>query len=99
MTEPKPGSSPKTPVWTAEVPYKPTDLDKLMDVINVLSKIVALGYTLMAAWQVAKMLNPPLQVKQDMFIAALKQKLAKPTGGLPELSNSDRAELYDFLRG
>ena len=99
MTQPTPGSTPKHPVWVADVPYTPTAADRLVDVLNVTAKIITVAYTLMCAWEVAKALNPPLKVKQDIAIAALKQKFAKAVDTLPELTNDDRAELYDFLRG
>lgn len=99
MTDPKPGSSPKTPVWTAEVPYQQTNLEHLAEALNMAARIIGVAYTVMCAWQVAKALNPPLQVKQDMAIAALKQRFAKVADELPELANADRAAIYDDLRG
>jgi hypothetical protein len=99
MSEPIPGSGPKSPVWVADVPHVPTTAERVSEAITVAARIVGLVYTLMTAWQVAKMLNPPLQVKQDLAIAALKQKFAKIVDELPELANEDRAAIYNDLRG
>ena len=41
MSEPRPGSTPERPVWTAEVPYKPTGIDNLMDALTVAMKLIS----------------------------------------------------------
>lgn len=69
-----------------------------MTALNVAARIITVAYTLMTAWEVAKALNPPLKVKQDMFIAAVKQRFTRPADVLPELSHADRAAIYDATR-
>ena len=91
-----PGADPRHPLWTRE---SQGASQAMIERIELGTKIILLAYTCMAAWQMAKMLNPPLKVKQDMLMASIKQRVREPAGELPELTNADRAALYDDLRG
>jgi hypothetical protein len=90
-----PGASEDTPVWFRETTG---GNDRMLRNLDLAIKVVVFAYTLMSAWQIAKMLNPPLQVKQDMAVRALRLRLARPSGELPELSHADRAAIYDDTR-
>lgn len=93
----EPGSSPARPVWTREVTIR---RDELIKDIDLAMKIIGAVYTLYAVWQVAKILNPPLRVKEELVIAAVKRRFGKPPAiTLPPLTNADRAALYNDLRG
>ena len=92
----QPGISRDQPVWTREAGDR---TDELIRAIDLGMKIVALGYTLMTAWQVAKLLNPQLKVHEEILIAAVRQRFAKTVADkLPELTNADRAAIYDATR-
>jgi hypothetical protein len=91
-----PGSAPEHPLWNKEVPDRYHDLVRNLEVIG---KVIGTVYLLMAAWKVATVLNPPLKVKQDMAVAAVKRAFSRPgAAGLPELSNADRRAIHDFTR-
>jgi hypothetical protein len=93
----RPGSAPNVPLWSRQVPEK---YDALMRNLELAGKIVGTAYLLLAAWKVATVLNPPLRVKQDLVIAAVRRRLAPPPrpDSLPPLTNADRAAIYDFTR-
>lgn len=92
----RPGASPDRPVWTAEAH---SGAERAVGVIDLVVKAIMLAYALAAAWQVAKALSPPLQVRQDLALAALRARFAKaPPGRLPELPAGAARSLYDDTR-
>jgi hypothetical protein len=92
----RPGASPDSPVWTAEARG---GAEKAVGVIDLAVKAIMLVYTLAAAWQVAKALNPPLQVRQDIAVAALRARFARPPlERLPELPAGAARPIYDDTR-
>jgi hypothetical protein len=69
--------------------------------LEVTADIAMLIYTLMMAWNVAKILNPPLQVREDLLIARIKilvKGLRSDVEDLPDLTVSQAAELHNDLR-
>jgi len=68
-------------------------------VLDLAVKAIMLVYTLAAAWQVAKALNPPLQVRQDLAVAAVRRRLSRPPPVLlPAAPASALRDLYDDTR-
>lgn len=93
------GGSPRRPFWTAEVRTGP---DKAVSALDLAAKAIMLAYALIAAWQVAKALNPPLQVRQDLVIARIRAKMAMARKSaelqLAELPAGAARPLYDDTR-
>jgi hypothetical protein len=99
---PAPGSGPDRPLWIREDHGAAAHAAAAFDLAL---KIVTAAYLLMAAWQVAKILSPGLQVRQDVVIAAARRRLARrrESGAelgaeLPELGALDRRPIYDDTR-
>jgi hypothetical protein len=93
-SSPPPGVAPDRPLWIREDRGTAEALDLAL-------KILTLVYTVMAVWQVAKILNPPLQVREDMVLAAARRRLAAARGRpaeLPALSSDDARAIYDATR-
>lgn len=90
-----PGSHPQRPLWIRDVPDTRTELVRSIDLGM---KIVTFGYTVMTAWQIAKLMNPRLQVQETLLIARIKTRFARAVNDLPPLSNADRAYIYDATR-
>jgi len=91
-----PGTSPNSPLWTAGAR---SGSEKAVGVIDLAVKAIMLVYTLAAAWQVAKALNPPLQVRQDLAVAAVRRRLSRPPQVLlPAAPSSALRDLYDDTR-
>jgi hypothetical protein len=82
-------------LWTREALGRNA---RITGAFDLAVRIVTAAYVLMTAWQVAKALNPPLKVWQDTTAAALRQRLQRPSAGLPELGPADRAAIYDDTR-
>ena len=69
--------------------------------LDLAVKAIMLVYTLATAWQVAKALNPPLQVRQDLVIARIRAKMAMVKSTelqLAELPAGAARPLYDDTR-
>lgn len=69
--------------------------------MDLAAKAIMLGYALIAAWQIAKMLNPALQVQEDIAIARIRSKMATRRPGLealPELPAGAARPIYDDTR-
>lgn len=91
-SSPAPGAGPDRPLWTREATAP------LAGALDLAFRIVTAAYMLMAAWQVAKALNPPLKVWQDVTVAAARARLQRPRAGLPELPAGDGRPIYDDTR-
>lgn len=89
---PLPGTSPDRPLWTAAA------VPRLAGTLDAALKLVTAAYALLAAWQVAKALSPPLQLREDLVVAALRRRLERPAGALPELAQEARRAIYDDTR-
>jgi hypothetical protein len=92
------GGSPQRPFWTASTRTRP---DKAVSALDLAAKAIMLAYALIAAWQVAKALNPPLQVRQDLVIARIRAKMAMVKSTEPrlaELPAGAARPLYDDTR-
>lgn len=92
---PPPGAARERPLWVREHQGAAARASAALDVAL---KAVTAAYLLMAAWQVAKILSPPLQVRQDLAVAALRRRLARARAELPELSAGDTRQIYDDTR-
>lgn len=79
-----------------------TGPDKAVSALDLAAKAIMLAYALIAAWQVAKALNPPLQVRQDLVIARIRAKMAMAQKStelqLAELPAGAARPLYDDTR-
>lgn len=94
---PVPGASRDRPLWVREDQGAAA---RLTGVLDLALKVASAAYLLMAAWQVAKVLNPALQVRQDLAVAALRARL-RSSGQileLPPAPAADRAAIYDDTR-
>jgi hypothetical protein len=93
------GASPSRPFWTATARTGP---DKAVSAIDLAARAIMLAYALLAAWQVAKALSPPLQVRQDLVIARIRAKMAMVRKAtelqLAELPAGAARPLYDDTR-
>lgn len=95
---PAPGAGRDRPLWIAEDRGTAARLTTLLDLAL---KVATAAYLVMAAWQVAKVLNPPLKVRQDQAVAAMRRHLERrrhPEADLPPAPAADRAAIYDDTR-
>ena len=90
---PAPGDNAGRPVWTREVPAS-----QFAAGLRAGTQIIAFLYTAMTAWQVAKILCPGLQVREDLLIARLRRALRPPRPPEPVPPRAWVAELYDDTR-
>jgi hypothetical protein len=85
------GSAPRNPVWIRTAKGR----------LEVITDIALLAYTVMMAWNVAKILNPPLQVKQDQLVYQAKMIILsyrKTSGELPGLTVEESSQLFNDIR-
>jgi hypothetical protein len=97
---PAPGASRDRPLWVREDQGAAA---RLTGVLDLALKVASAAYLLMAAWQVAKVLNPALQVRQDLAVAALRARVRRAgqqilERDLPPAPAADRAAIYDDTR-
>lgn len=90
-----PGTGPESPFWTKAAPQ---DHARVIAAVDVVARMIMAAYVIMAAWQTAKALNPPLKIWQDTTVAALRRRLERAPEPLPALSNDDQRTLYDDTR-
>lgn len=90
---PAPGDNPGRPVYTREVPAS-----QFAAGLRAGTQLIAFLYTAMTAWQVAKILCPGLQVREDLLIAGIRRRFARHTP--PEVIPPREwvAGLYDDTR-
>jgi hypothetical protein len=93
-----PGASPDRPLYVRE---DPGAVVRTAAALDLALKIVTAAYLVLAAWQVAKILSPALQVREDMALAAARRRLARRRElelELPELGPGDARAIYDDTR-
>ena len=86
-----PGSAPRNPVWIRTAKSR----------LEFTADIIMLAYTAMVAWNVAKILSPPLQVKQDQLTYQVRMIILsyrKTPGDLPDLTVEESSQLFNDIR-
>lgn len=66
--------------------------------LEIAARAIMLIYTAFTAWQVAKAICPPLAVHEQLFIARVRQKMAKPRPPEVVLPREAVREIYDETR-
>jgi hypothetical protein len=97
-SSPAPGAGPDRPLWIAE---DRGGAARLTSALDLALKVATAAYLLLGAWQIAKALNPPLQVRQDLAVAAIRSRLARgrrELEELPTLTAADTRPIYDDTR-
>lgn len=95
-SSPRPGHSAAAPLWTAEAR---SGAERTAGILDLALKALTLAYAAVAAWQLAKAFRPELQVAQDIAVARIRARFARPLeAALPELPAGAARPLYDDTR-
>jgi hypothetical protein len=92
-SSPAPGSA-DNPVWTAQI--RPNA--RIIAALDLTVKLITLAYVVAGAWQVALIMHPPLRMRQDAAIAAVRRRLRPPPETLPQPPAAVVREIYDDTR-
>jgi hypothetical protein len=86
------------PVYIAQEAPPGSEYARVLDLIT---KTIMATYTVLTAWQVAKILCPPLGVKENLFWAWLGREFHRHTGrsAEPNVPPAWVREIYDDTRG